>query len=259
MSSSHRWLQILKDTDQPDLSEQQRFWRSVAQLRLRQPNEALQTFEQLGSQQFKSTPFKLHAAELYLKNQLLHQGEQLLSEIYHKINQTKDFKQWLFIAKRYPNPSPELKNLLERHPNSKRTPSHLHFDDPISWQRAQKLDIHILNPDFYLAWIDYSLKHQAPAQTLSNILNQTLENLPDKSYLCYQLFQKLKNSDLWPELIDKLFGHQHRNHAQPELMWKQWWSACPISYRNQLRQRMSESLQRRPNMSLEKLLEKFSQ
>lgn len=260
MSTSHRWQKILKDTNHVGLSEQQIFWRSIAQLRLGKYPEALHTFEKLAAKQFSKVDFKLHAAELYLKNNLIQQGEQLLIQTYSKIHSKKpQLKQWHFIAKRYPNPSPELTSLINRDTEFNKDKLVQNFNDPLSWERGQKLKVNINNPEYYLAWLDWSLQNNATTETLCRILETTLQFLPNKGYLCYQFFQKLKNQNLWPQLIHHLFPQQHRGHAQPESMWQQWWNACPDSFRNLLRQKMSDTLNRHPNMKLEKLIESFSQ
>ena len=258
MSTSNRWHKILKDTDHPNLSEQQTFWRSVALLRIGKQQDAFVTFEKLGARQFSKIEFKLHAAELYLKNNLQLQGEQILIESYSQIKEQQHSKQWHFIAKRYPNPSQELSRLLSRNSSTSQKQTDHSFHDSLSWERGQKLGANIKNPDYYLAWLDWSLDHDASKEVLKHILKSTLENLPNQGFLCFQIFKKLKSLGFWDLLINKLFPTQHRCHAQPELMWQQWWEECPKQNQNELRQIMSEMLQRHPNLKLEKLLNKFS-
>lgn len=254
MSQKQRWHKIIADTDKVTLSDQQIFWRSVAQLRLGDAQNALKTFESLGPQQFKNSTFKLHLAELYLKNNLFAEGEALLIELYQKVcDHPEGLKQWIFIAKRYPNPQKSLELLLGRNPvsTSFRPPN---FKDRESWCRAQRLDQYGNDPNYYLAWLDWTLTQPFNQAELIGILKLALSTCPKNGFMCYHFFERLKSQPLWQDLIELLFQKQHRIQTQPELMWKHWWQHCPSEFKSSLKLKMSSILEKQPNQKLEELL-----
>lgn len=256
----NKWEKILDDVSKSDsLSDNQRYWKSLAHLKLGQTPLAEKIFDE-GSLQFKNlSRSQCLYSEILIRKGLLREAEQLLIQLWPVIQEDKTLMtSWLFACKKIKNPGTGLQKLLERSAGiSTHDPLDVTLDSDKNWRQFLQLQRNRENFPIYIEYLKWSAKKGLGHREL-NAIGQLLISNCKLSFVQWKeltsLFQKFS---CWNFIIEHTFLPMTQLSHQKLHLWTHQHRSCPMEYRPSLVDKMKRYLEKNPNFELEQFLNQF--
>lgn len=252
----NKWQKILADLQgKKALQPRQRFWKSLALLRLGNTQESHTTIREGGAAFLSSPQHQILYAEVLLTTGHTAECEKILDDCFTEASRDSNlFSSWAFCYGRIPKPSTRLSALYERNSPESQKPHTQNLNSEQDWKRMLAIEKHKKSFELYIQWLSWEETQNNPRQKLTEITQLCLAHCELSSYHYYQIFQILKKHSLWDYLIDTLFLRATRTNRRPELLWKNWINTCPSSHQHLLTSSMAAYLSRNPSLTLESIL-----
>lgn len=254
----NKWQKILSDTeDCQHLSNNQRFWRTIALLRSKRFEEASHLYLE-GTQSFRSeVRCQLLHAEILISQKQNRIADQLLCDIWPHLNEDKNLKaSWEFCSNKLHQASEQLLKLKQR---SESNHQQQYPDKAEDWQRFMKLPQAINDFDAYLHWLNWTLKQTgSQKKDLRDIAKIAMDQIQLNTNQIYHLCEVFKKNKDWEFLVDHFFEAISKQQNHPIHLWKQWHQFFPREWRPHLIKAMKKYTERYPDFDLEEFISQYA-